>query len=94
MKAIVSVFARDAKGITAYITAALAEQNINILDISQTLMQGYFTMIMLVDLAECEMPVRYALAASSLRRRGARACGARAAAGYFRRHAPDLRRAP
>ena len=26
------------------------------LDISQTLMQGYFTMIMLVDLAECEMP--------------------------------------
>ena len=56
MKAIVSVFARDAKGITAYITAALAEQNINILDISQTLMQGYFTMIMLVDLAECEMP--------------------------------------
>ena len=53
MKAIVSVFARDAKGITAYITA---EQNINILDISQTLMQGYFTMIMLVDLAECEMP--------------------------------------
>lgn len=92
MKAIVSVFARDAKGITAYITAALAEQNINILDISQTLMQGYFTMIMLVDLAECEA-VRYALAASSLRRRGARACGARAAAGYFRRHAPDLRRA-
>ena len=56
MKAIVSVFAHDAKGITAYITAALAEQNINILDISQTLMQGYFTMIMLVDLAECEMP--------------------------------------
>ena len=56
MKAIVSVFARDAKGITAYITAALAEQNINILDISQTLMQGYFTMIMLVDLAECEIP--------------------------------------
>ena len=56
MKAIVSVFARDAKGITAYITAALAEQNINILDISQTLMQGYFTMIMLVDLADCELP--------------------------------------
>lgn len=56
MKAILSVFARDAKGITAYVTAALAEQNINILDISQTLMQEYFTMIMLVDLAECEMP--------------------------------------
>ena len=56
MKAIVSVFARDAKGITAYITAALAEQNINILDISQTLMQEFFAMIMLVDLADCATP--------------------------------------
>ena len=57
MKAIVSVFARDAKGITAYITAALAEQNINILDISQTLMQGYFTMMMVVDVAGGERRV-------------------------------------
>ena len=56
MKAIVSVFARDAKGITAYITGVLASQEINILDISQTLMQGYFTMIMLVDLADCPLP--------------------------------------
>ena len=55
MKAIVSVFARDAKGISAYITAALAEQNINILDISQTLKQGYITMIMLVDLARNDL---------------------------------------
>jgi len=53
MKAIVSVFARDAKGITAYVTALLAEKEINILDISQTLMQEYFAMIMLVDLADC-----------------------------------------
>ncbi len=56
MKAIVSVFARDAKGITAYVTAILAQQGINILDISQTLMQEYFTMIMLVDLTDCELP--------------------------------------
>ena len=42
MKAIVSVFARDARGITAYVTALLAEREINILDISQTLMQEYF----------------------------------------------------
>ena len=55
MKAIVSVFARDAKGITAYVTAILAQQGINILDISQTLMQEYFTMIMLVDLTDCGM---------------------------------------
>ena len=56
MKAIVSGFARDAKGITAYVTAILAQQGINILDISQTLMQEYFTMIMLVDLTDCPLP--------------------------------------
>ena len=56
MKAIVSVFARDSKGITAYVTSLLAENEINILDISQTLMQEYFAMIMLVDLADCPLP--------------------------------------
>ena len=55
MKAIVSVFARDTKGIIAYITGLLAAQEINILDISQTLMQEYFTMIMLVDLTDCPL---------------------------------------
>lgn len=56
MKAIVSVFAKDTKGITAYVTALLAEKEINILDISQTLMQEYFAMIMLVDLTDCTVP--------------------------------------
>ena len=56
MKAIVSVFAKDAKGITAYVTSLLAQQEINILDISQTLMQEYFAMIMLVDLSDCPLP--------------------------------------
>ena len=53
MKAIVSVFAKDSKGITAYVTSLLAQKEINILDISQTLMQEYFAMIMLVD---CTLP--------------------------------------
>ena len=56
MKAIVSVFAKDSKDITAYVTALLAQKEINILDISQTLMQEYFAMIMLVDLADCTLP--------------------------------------
>ena len=56
MKAIVSVFAKDSKGITAYVTGLLAEKEINILDISQTLMQEFFAMIMLVDLADCALP--------------------------------------
>ncbi len=49
MRAIVTVVARDAVGIIAYVGALLAEKNVNIMDISQTLMQEYFTMIMLVD---------------------------------------------
>ena len=53
MKAIVSVFARDSKGIIAYITALLAEKDINVIDISQTLLHEYFAMIMLVDLSDC-----------------------------------------
>lgn len=55
MKAIVSVFAKDTKGIIAYISALLAEKGVNVLDISQTLMQEYFTMIMMVDLTECSL---------------------------------------
>ena len=52
MKAIVSVFAKDTKGIIAYITALLAEKEVNVLDISQTLL----AMIMLVDLTDCPLP--------------------------------------
>ncbi len=55
MKAIVSVFAKDSKGIIAYVTALLAEKEINVLDISQTILQEYFAMIMLVDLTDCGM---------------------------------------
>ncbi len=55
MKAIVTVFAKDTRGIIAYVTALLAEKDVNVLDISQTLMQEYFAMIMLVDLAGCDM---------------------------------------
>ena len=56
MKATVSVFAKNCKGITAYVTTLLAKNEINILDISQTLMQEYFAMIMLVDLTDCPLP--------------------------------------
>ena len=56
LKAIVSVFAKDTKGIIAYVSQLLAEKNINVLDISETLMQEYFAMIMLVDLSECTVP--------------------------------------
>ena len=53
MKAIVTVIGKDRVGITAAVCALLAQQNINILDISQTVLQDYFTMVMLVDTAAC-----------------------------------------
>ena len=50
MNAIVSVIGRDKVGITAAVCCQMAEYQINILDISMTIVQGNFTMIMAVDL--------------------------------------------
>ena len=50
MKALITVLGCDRVGIIAGVTAALAKNNINILDISQTIMQDIFTMIMLTDI--------------------------------------------
>ena len=56
MRAIVTVIGKDQVGIIANVCAALSERQINILDISQTILQDYFTMIMLVDTAGCTLP--------------------------------------
>lgn len=50
MKAVVTVIGKDRVGIIAGISACLAEHHVNILDISQTILQDYFNMIMLVEL--------------------------------------------
>ena len=50
MRAVVTVVGKDKTGIIAKVSAFLAERGINILDISQTIMDEYFTMIMMVDL--------------------------------------------
>ena len=53
MKAIVTVVGKDQVGIIAGVCNTLADRQINVLDISQTIMEGYFTMMMVVDLALC-----------------------------------------
>lgn len=53
MKAIVTVIGKDQVGITASVCTLLAQHQINILDISQTVLQEYFTMVMLVDISSC-----------------------------------------
>lgn len=55
MRAIITVVGKDKVGIIAAISSLLAQNNVNILDISQTIMQGFFTMIMLVDLKDCKL---------------------------------------
>ncbi len=55
-KAIITVVGRDTVGIIANICTYLAEKKINILDISQTIVSGYFNMMMIVDLANIEKP--------------------------------------
>ena len=50
MKAIVTVIGKDKPGIIAKVSTALADNQVNIEDISQTLMQDNFTMLMLCDL--------------------------------------------
>ena len=53
-KAVVTVLGQDKVGITAKICGVLAETNINILDISQTIVGGYFNMVMVVDITEAK----------------------------------------
>jgi len=52
MKAVITVIGTDKIGIIAKISAALADSSVNIEDISQTTMQGYFMMFMFVDISK------------------------------------------
>lgn len=54
MKAIITVLGKDKVGIIAKVCTFLAEREINILDISQTIVQGYFNMLMIVEMTESD----------------------------------------
>ena len=56
MKAVVSVIGRDSVGIIAKISAGCAKYSANIVDISQTVLNGYFTMMMIVDIDDLSIP--------------------------------------
>lgn len=61
-RVIVTVLGKDKVGIIAAITNVLAEYKANVLDIRQTIMQEFFTMIMIVDLAQCSVDFQTLLA--------------------------------
>ena len=56
MRAIVTVSSKDAVGIIAKVSTCLADNNVNISDISQRVMNGFFTMMMLVELDGSKVP--------------------------------------
>ena len=53
---LITVVGKDTIGIIAKVCTYLAENEINILDISQTIVQGYFNMMMIVDTSKTEKP--------------------------------------
>ena len=53
-KAIITVVGKDTVGIIAKVCVYLAENNVNILDISQTIVDGYFNMMMVADVTNAE----------------------------------------
>ena len=55
-KVIVTVIGKDKVGIIARTCTYLADSGVNILDISQTIVQGYFNMMMIVDFAQAVKP--------------------------------------
>ena len=54
-RAIISVVGKDTVGIIAKVCTVLAENNVNILDITQTILEGFFSMMMIVDVAQCSI---------------------------------------
>ena len=56
MNALITVVGNDRVGIIAAICVTLAEYNVNVLDLSQTILHNNFTMIMAVDLAKANKP--------------------------------------
>ncbi len=58
MKAVITVIGKDTIGIIAKTTTVLAENRVNILDISQTIMEDIFTMVMLVDISTSRVPFK------------------------------------
>ena len=55
-RTIIKVVGKDTKGIIAKVCTYLADNNVNILDISQTIVQEYFNMMMIVDMTKMQKP--------------------------------------
>lgn len=57
MKAVVTVIGKDMVGILARVSSACAEKNANVLEVTQSILDGYFCMVMVIDISSmsCEI---------------------------------------
>ncbi len=55
MKAFITVMGHDTVGVVAKVSTLCSELNINIEDVTQSILQGMFAMIMLVDISKCSV---------------------------------------
>ena len=57
MRVVLTIVGKDKVGITAKVSNALAEMNINIININQNIMQRFFNMVLIADMAEANVPI-------------------------------------
>ncbi len=57
MKAVITVLGKDSVGILAKVSSACAEEGVNIIEVTQSVMQDLFAMIMLADIKDSKMPL-------------------------------------
>lgn len=56
MRAVITVVGKDTVGIIAEVTGLLSEHKVNVMDISQSILQEMFAMVMLVDISAADLP--------------------------------------
>ena len=57
MRVVLTIVGKDKVGITAKVSNALAEMNINIININQNIMQCFFNMVLIADMSEANVPI-------------------------------------
>ena len=58
MRIVVTILGKDRVGIIAFVSQKLAENNINILNINQNILEGYFNMVMLADISKATVSLK------------------------------------
>ena len=56
MRAVITVLGKDMVGILAKVSTACANHNINVIEVTQSILQDMFAMIMMVDISKCTVP--------------------------------------